>query len=91
MATLFFSSWRAGGFSPVATGNDVGLLERALAALGRPAWEVTPRDIGRVVGDLAVKGPSTSTRCEYVQIFKGFHRFLQAHKAAEIQARTRRP
>ncbi|MDT0347742.1 hypothetical protein [Streptomyces litchfieldiae] len=66
--------------------NDIGLLERTLAALGRPAWEVTPEDIDRVVGDLAVKGRATSTRREYVQIFKRFHRFLQARKAAEIEA-----
>ncbi|MEU8910523.1 tyrosine-type recombinase/integrase [Streptomyces mirabilis] len=66
--------------------NDIGLLERTLTALGRPAWEVTPEDIDRVVGDLAVKGRATSTRREYVQIFKGFHRFLQARKAAEIEA-----
>ncbi|MEU2281870.1 hypothetical protein ABZ614_07990 [Streptomyces sp. NPDC013178] len=39
-----------------------------------------------MVGDLAIKGRTTSTRREYVQIFKGFHRFLQARKAAEIEA-----
>ncbi|MER6678740.1 site-specific integrase [Streptomyces sp. NPDC000983] len=82
----FVASWRARGFSPVTIDNDIGLLERALAALGRPAWEVTPEDIDRVVGDLAVKGRATSTRREYVQIFKRFHRFLQARKAAEIEA-----
>lgn len=82
----FVASWRARGFSPVTIDNDIGLLERTLAALGRPAWEVTPEDIDRVVGDLAVKGRKTSTRREYVQIFKGFHRFLQARKAAEIEA-----
>ena len=51
-----------------------------------PAWEVTPEDIDRVVGDLAAAGRTTSTRREYVQIFKGFRRFLQARKAAKIQA-----
>ena len=64
--------------------NDIGLLERTLAALGRPAWEVTAEDIDRVVGELAVAGRSASTRREYVQTFKGFHRFLQTRKAAEI-------
>ncbi|MCX4426121.1 tyrosine-type recombinase/integrase [Streptomyces mirabilis] len=82
----FVASWRARWFSPVTIDNDIGLLERTLTALGRPAWEVTPEDIDRVVGDLAVKGRATSTRREYVQIFKGFHRFLQARKAAEIEA-----
>ena len=82
----FVASWRARGFSPVTIDNDIGQLERALKALGRPAWEVTPEDIDRVVGDLAVAGRTTATRREYVQIFKGFHRFLQARKAAEIEA-----
>ena len=82
----FVTSWRARGFSPVTIGNDTGLLERALRALGRPAWEVTPEDIDRVVGDLAAAGRATATRREYVQMFKGFHRFLQARKAAEIEA-----
>ena len=81
----FVASWRARGFSPVTIGNDIGQLERALRALGQ-AWEVTPEDIDRVVGELAVAGRATSTRREYVQIFKGFHRFLQARKAAEIEA-----
>lgn len=82
----FVASWQARGFSPVTIENDVGLLERTLTALGRPAWEVTPEDIDRVVGDLAVAGRAASTRREYVQIFKGFHRFLQARRAAEIEA-----
>ncbi|MFD6065494.1 tyrosine-type recombinase/integrase [Rhodococcus wratislaviensis] len=82
----FVASWRARGFSPVTIDNDIGLLERTLAALGRPAWEVTAEDIDRVVGDLAAAGRASTTRREYVQIFKGFHRFLQVRKAAEIEA-----
>ena len=76
----------ARGFSEVTIDNDIGLLERTLAALGRPAWEVTAYDIDRVVGDLAVAGRAASTRRDYVQIFRGFHRFLQVRKAAEIEA-----
>ncbi|MER6126230.1 hypothetical protein ABT173_27120 [Streptomyces sp. NPDC001795] len=82
----FVASWRARGFSPVTVENDIGLLERTLTALGRPAWDVTPEDIDRVVGDLALAGRAASTRREYVQIFKGFHRFLQVRKAVEIEA-----
>jgi site-specific recombinase XerD len=82
----FVASWRARGFSPVTIENDLGLLERTLSALGRPAWEVTPEDIDRVVGELAVAGRASSTRRDYVQIFKGFHRFLQVRKAVEIEA-----
>jgi len=85
-AEAFIASWRARGFSEVTIDNDIGLLERTLSALGRPAWEVTAEDIDRVVGDLAVAGRAASTRREYVQIFKGFHRFLQVRKAAEIEA-----
>jgi integrase/recombinase XerD len=80
------ASWGARGFSPVTIDNDTGKLERALKALGRPAWEVTAEDIDRVVDDLALAGCSAATRREYVQVFKEFHRFLQARKAAEIQA-----
>lgn len=82
----FVASWRARGFSRVTIENDIGLLDRTLRALGRPAWEVTPEDIDRVVGDLAVLGRASSTRREYVQIFKMFHRFLQIRKAVEIEA-----
>ncbi|MEH0631479.1 hypothetical protein [Streptomyces stelliscabiei] len=82
----FVASWRPRGFSPVTVENDIGLLERTLTALGRPAWDVTPEDIDRVVGDLALAGRAASTRREYVQIFKGFHRFLQVRKAVEIEA-----
>ncbi|MEU9671093.1 hypothetical protein AB0E25_37160 [Streptomyces bobili] len=82
----FVASWRARGFSPMTVDNDIGLLERTLKVLGRPAWDVTPEDIDRVVGGLAVEGQTPSTRRGYVQIFKGFHRFLQARKAVEIEA-----
>lgn len=57
----FVASWRARGFSPVTVENDIGLLERTLTALGRPAWDVTPEDIDRVVGDLALAGRAAST------------------------------
>src|SRR5258708_29360459 len=87
----FVASWRARGFSPVTIDNDIGRLERALKALGRPAWEVTPEDVDRVVGDLAVAGRTTATRRVYVQRFKGFHRCLQAPKAGGTAARVAAP
>jgi hypothetical protein len=82
----FVASWTAHGFSLVTIENDTALLERMLTALGRPAWEVTAEDIDRVVGDLATAGRAGSTRRDYAQTFKMFHRFLQARKAAEIEA-----
>jgi integrase/recombinase XerD len=80
------ASWTARGFSPATIDNDIGVLERMLDALGRPAWEVAPADIDRVVGELAASGRAVSTRRNYLQVFKGFHRFLQVRKAAEIEA-----
>lgn len=82
----FVRSWHARGFSAVTIENDVGLLERTLALLGRPAWEVTTEDIDRVVGDMALAGRAPSTRRDYVQMFKAFHRFLEVRKAVEIEA-----
>ncbi|MDM2386971.1 tyrosine-type recombinase/integrase [Mycobacteroides abscessus] len=82
----FVASWTARGFAESTIANDVGVLERMLAALGRPAWEVTADDVDRVVGELASSGRAVSTRRNYLQVFKGFHRFLEVRRAAEIEA-----
>ena len=82
----FVASWTARGFAASTIGNDIGVLERMLKALGHPAWEVTAEDVDRVVGDLAAAGRATSTRRNYLQVFKGFHRFLEVRKAAQIEA-----
>jgi hypothetical protein len=82
----FVASWTARGFAASTIGNDAGLLERMLAALDRPAWEVTAEDVDRVVGELAAAGRAVSTRRNYLQVFRGFHRFLEVRKAAEIEA-----
>lgn len=82
----FVSSWTARGFATSTIVNDAGVLERMLSALARPVWEVTAEDVDRVVGELAGSGRSASTRRNYVQVFKGFHRFLQVRKAAQIEA-----
>jgi integrase/recombinase XerD len=44
----YLASWTARGFSPVTIENDSGVLDRVLALLGRPAWEVTAEDVDRV-------------------------------------------
>jgi len=80
------ASWTARGFAESTIANDVGVLERMLAALGRPVWEVTAEDVDRVVGELASSGRAVSTRRNYLQVFEGFHRFLEVRKAAEIEA-----
>jgi site-specific recombinase XerD len=82
----FVASWTARGFAESTIANDVGVLQRMLAALGRPVWEVTAADVDRVVGELASSGRAVSTRRNYVQVFKGFHRFLEVRRAAEIEA-----
>jgi integrase/recombinase XerD len=82
----FVASWTARGFAESTIVNDVGVLGRMLAALGRPVWEVTAADVDRVVGELASSGRAVSTRRNYVQVFKGFHRFLEVRRAAEIEA-----
>jgi integrase/recombinase XerD len=82
----FVASWTARGFASSTIDNDVGVLARMLDALGRSAWEVTADDVDRVVGALACAGRAVSTRRNYLQVFKGFHRFLEVRKAAEIEA-----
>lgn len=76
----------ARGFSATTMENGAGVLQRFLALCGRPAWEVSRDDVDRVVGELASQGLAATTRRGYVQAFKGFHAFLVARKAAEIEA-----
>jgi hypothetical protein len=82
----FGTSWVMRGFSPVTITNDTGVLERMLTALGKPVWDATPDDVDRVVGAMAAEGLAASTRRGYVQVLKGFHRFLMARRAVEIEA-----
>ncbi len=82
----FVASWTVRGFAASTVGTDAGVLERMLAALGRPAWEVTAADVDRVVGELASSGRAVSTRRNYLQVFRSFHRFLEVRKAAQIEA-----
>jgi site-specific recombinase XerD len=82
----FEASQVARGFAQTTMDNGSGTLDRFLAACGRPAWEVTREDVDRVVAGLAAQGLSAATRRLYVQTFKGFHAFLSARKASEIEA-----
>ena len=85
-AEAYAASWVARGFSQVTMASATSRLERVLASFGKPAWEVTREDMDRFVGDWAAAGIAASTRRTYVQAFKGFHDFLTARKAAEIDA-----
>ena len=82
----FEASQVARGFSRTSMDNGAGVLDRFLAACGRPAWDVTREDVDRVVAGLSAQGLAASTRRGYVQAFKGFHGFLVARKASEIEA-----
>src|SRR5882762_6335916 len=82
----FEASQVARGFSQTSMDNGSGVLERFLTACGRPAWDVTREDVDRVVAGLSAQGLAASTRRGYVQAFKGFHAFLVARKASEIEA-----
>jgi len=82
----FEASQVARGFAQTTMDNGAGTLDRFLAACGCPAWEVTREDVDRVVAGLVAQGLSAATRRGYVQTFKGFHAFLSARKAAEIEA-----
>jgi integrase/recombinase XerD len=82
----YAASWVARGFSQVTVDSASSRLERVLATFGKPVWEVTCEDVDKVVGDWAAAGIAASTRRTYVQAFKGFHEFLTARKAAEIEA-----
>lgn len=82
----YLATWTARGFSATTIENDSGVLARVLDLLVLPAWEVTAADIDRMVGTLAAQGRASSTRRGYVQVFKGFHRFLETRRAAEIEA-----
>src|SRR6266566_5803309 len=85
-AQAYAASWVARGFSQVTVDSATSRLERVLATFGMPAWEVTREDVDRVVGSWAAAGIAASTRRTYLQAFKGFHEFLTARKAAEIEA-----
>lgn len=82
----FEASQVARGFAQTTMDNGAGVLDRFLVACGRPAWEVTREDVDRVVAGLVGQGLSAATRRGYVQTFKGFHAFLSARKAGEIEA-----
>ncbi len=81
------ASQAARGFAQTSMDNQTATLERFLTACGQVAWEVTPADVDRVVAGLRTQGLAASTRRQYVQAFKGFHAFLSARKAGDIEAR----
>ena len=52
----YVASWVARGFSQVTVDSSTTRLERVLATLGKPAWEVTAEDIDQLVGTWAEVG-----------------------------------
>ena len=51
----FEASQVARGFSRNSMDNGAAVLERFLAACGRPAWDVTREDVDRVVAGLSAQ------------------------------------
>lgn len=82
----FVASQVAQGFSQITIENGIGVLERFLALAGVPAWEISERDVDRVVAVLVERGIGQTTRRGYLQAFRGFFLFLEARRAAEIEA-----
>jgi site-specific recombinase XerD len=82
----FVAAQVAQGFSEITIENGTGVLERFLALAGRPAWELSEHDVDRVVAALVERGVGQTTRRGYLQAFRGFFSFLEARKAAEIEA-----
>lgn len=85
LVEAYVASQVARGFSDITIENGTGTLERFLARVGHPVWEVTKEDIDRVAGDLASQGIGSTTRRSYVQAFRTFHRFVAVRKAVEIE------
>lgn len=82
----YVASQEARNFSRITIDNCSATLERFLAVLERHSWEVTREDIDRAVGEMVRRGCAPATRSRYIREFKGFHRFLAARKATEIEA-----
>ena len=92
---LVFQTGVRGGVRRVVAGAGVqpGNNRQRHRCAGADAGGVGPAGVGghrrrrRPGGRRAGRrGRAASTRRDYVQVFKGFHRFLQARKAAEIEA-----
>ncbi|MGH9165965.1 MAG: tyrosine-type recombinase/integrase [Acidimicrobiales bacterium] len=72
------------GFAGASDGNGLDVVERLLEATGRLAWDVTGRDLGAGIQALEAAGLAAPARRNHLQVFTGFHRYLAAHKAADI-------
>lgn len=77
----------ARGFSPITIETDNGNLDRFLALTAKPAWELTPLDVDRIVAALVERGCGAVTRRDYVTTFRQFIAYLQARHATEIEQR----
>lgn len=82
----FRTSQAVRSFAQTSIENNAGVLDRFLAACGKPAWEVTAQDVDRVMASLIQQGLTASTRRGYLQVFKSFYAFLSVRKAMEIGA-----
>ena len=84
----FEASQVARGFSRTSMDNGAGVLERFLAACGRPAWDVTREDVDRVVAGLSAQGLAASTRRVTCRHSRGSTRSLSRARRARSRRRS---
>ena len=80
-------SLRSRGFSPATTSSLVGSLDRLLSRCPVLVWELTPQVVDELLAELTGAGLATSSRRNQLGDLIGFHRFVRARKASEVEAR----
>ena len=83
----YLVSLRSRGFSPATTSSLVGSLDRLLSRCPVFVWELTPRIVDELLAGLTRSGLATSSRRNQLGDLIGFHRFVRARKASEVEAR----
>jgi len=83
----YLSSSAGRGIGSRVVGNGPSVLQRLLIATGRCAWDVERSDLRLALRALADAGVTTPLLIAGLQAFTGFHRFLAATRATEIESR----
>ena len=84
-AEEFLATKTARGFSPATVESATVRLDRILGVCECYAWDLGAAEIDRALTELAAQGVGSTTRRGYLGELVGFHRFLAARKAAEIE------
>lgn len=83
----YLVSLRSRGYSPRTIEGVSGSLDRALARCPVFVWELTAEVIDSILAELTSSGLATSTKRSHLRDVVGFHRFVRARKAAEVEVR----